>query len=382
MGTVADWGSGGTPSRGKSEYYGGDIPWATISDLPDGPFEVTNELITSEALQASSTKLVPPGSVLIAMYGASIGKLGLPQCSMATNQAIAFAAPFVELLDRNYLFRFLQSQKAAFVSAGVGGAQPNISQNLLKTWKIPLPPLPEQRRIAAILDHADVLRVKRREALAQLEELTQAIFIDLFGDPATNPQQLPVVTIGEMLDSANYGTSEKSGATGKFPVLRMGNITYQGQIDLTDLKYMDLEDAKVERFTVRAGDVVFNRTNSPDLVGKTAVYRGAEPLAYAGYLVRLRAKDDSAPEYISAFLNSRYGKAVLRGMCKSIVGMANINAREVQSIKIPQPATVILSAFNERVAAVEQNKAQHRTALTELDDLFASIQSRAFRGEL
>ncbi|MDV6278520.1 restriction endonuclease subunit S [Rhodococcus erythropolis] len=262
------------------------------------------------------------------------------------------------------------------------GGQRRVPADFLKALPVPLPPLPEQRRIAAILDYVDTLRTKRREALAKLDELTQSIFIQLFGDPATNPQQLPVVTIGEMLDSANYGTSEKSGATGKFPVLRMGNITYQGQIDLTDLKYMDLEDAKVERFTVRAGDVVFNRTNSPDLVGKTAVYRGAEPLAYAGYLVRLRTKDDSAPEYISAFLNSRYGKAVLRGICKSIVGMANINAREVQSIKIPQPATAILSAFNERVAVVEQNKAQHRAALAELDDLFASIQSRAFRGEL
>ncbi|MHD0306248.1 restriction endonuclease subunit S [Rhodococcus erythropolis] len=262
------------------------------------------------------------------------------------------------------------------------GGQRRVPADFLKALPVPLPPLPEQRRIAAILDYVDTHRTKRREALAKLDELTQSIFIHLFGDPATNPRQLPVVTIGEMLDSANYGTSEKSGATGKFPVLRMGNITYQGQIDLTDLKYMDLEDAKVERFTVRAGDVIFNRTNSPDLVGKTAVYRGAEPMAYAGYLVRLRAKDDSAPEYISAFLNSRYGKAVLRGMCKSIVGMANINAREVQSIKIPQPASVILSAFNERVAVVEQNKAQHRTALAELDDLFASTQSRAFRGEL
>ncbi|TCN48231.1 hypothetical protein EV641_118155 [Rhodococcus sp. SMB37] len=105
-------------------------------------------------------------------------------------------------------------------------------------------------------------------------------------------------------------------------------------------------------------------------------------MAYAGYLVRLRASEGNSPDYISAFLNSRYGKAVLRGMCKSIVGMANINAREVQAIRIPKAPSATQMQFEQRVAAVESNKARHRTALAELDALFASLQSRAFRGEL
>ena len=253
---------------------------------------------------------------------------------------------------------------------------------MLGALEIPLPPIEEQRRIAAILDHADALRAKRREALACLDELTQSIFIDMFGDPVTNSKDLELVTIGDLLDSVQYGTSEKSGTNGEFAVLRMNNITYQGQMDLTDLKYTDLPDNKVERFTVGAGDVLFNRTNSPELVGKTAVYRGEEPMAYAGYLIRLRASDGNSPEYISAFLNSRYGKAVLRGMCKSIVGMANINAQEVQSIRIPRASTSAQNRFEQQVAFVESTKAGHRTALAELDALFASLQSRAFRGEL
>ncbi|OQQ30534.1 hypothetical protein A6410_08685 [Prescottella equi] len=252
----------------------------------------------------------------------------------------------------------------------------------LLSIEVPVPPVGEQRRIAAILDHADALRAKRREALARLDELTQSIFIDMFGNPATNPKGLPVGALGDLLDSAKYGTSEKSGATGEYPVLRMNNITYQGQMDLTDLKFMDLPDDKVDRFTVAAGDILFNRTNSAELVGKTAVYRGSEKLAYAGYLVRLRATSGNSPEYISAFLNSAYGKTVLRGMCKSIVGMANINAREVQSIRMMQPPSKLQEQFADRVNAIEDQKSVQRVALAELDALFASLQSRAFRGEL
>lgn len=261
-------------------------------------------------------------------------------------------------------------------------AIPGLNREDAYRQQLLLPSLPEQRRIAAILDHADTLRAKRREALARLDELTQSIFIEMFGDPAVQSKGSDAVTIGDLLDSAQYGTSEKSRATVEYAVLRMNNITYQGQMDLTDLKYTDLPDGKVERFTVRAGDVLFNRTNSPALVGKTAVYRGEQSVAYAGYLVRLRVAEGNSPEYVSAFLNSSYGKAVLRGMCKSIVGMANINAREVQSIRIPKAPTAVQARFEQRVAAVESSKAGHRSALAELDALFASLQSRAFRGKL
>ncbi|WP_280501704.1 restriction endonuclease subunit S [Nocardia farcinica] len=282
--------------------------------------------------------------------------------------------------DLRWLFHRLSS--LGLTRLNRAAAIPGLNREDAYRKKLLLPPIEEQRRIAAILDHADALRAKRREALARLDELTQSIFIDMFGDPATNPKNLELVTIGELLDSAQYGTSEKSGAEGEFAVLRMNNITYQGQIDLTDLKYTDLPDDKIERFTVRVGDVLFNRTNSPELVGKTAVYRGQHPMAYAGYLVRLRVASGNSPEYISTFLNSRYGKAVLRGMCKSIVGMANINAREVQSIRIPRASASAQKQFEQRVMLVESSKSNHRAALTQLDSLFASLQSRAFRGEL
>ncbi len=260
--------------------------------------------------------------------------------------------------------------------------QRRVPEHFLAGLQIPLPPLPEQRRIAEILDKADALRAKRRAALAQLDTLAQSIFLDMFGDPATNPKGWPICGIKDLIESASYGTSEKSEVTGEFPVLRMNNITRTGEIDLTDLKYMDLKESEYKRYLVRAGDVLFNRTNSADLVGKSAIYRGAQLMAYAGYLIRLRVNRENDPEYLAAFLNTRYAKRLLRGMCKSIIGMANINAAEVQGIKIPRPATSVQREFSRRVSAIQERLAAHRSSLAALDSLFASLQHRAFRGEL
>lgn len=124
--------------------------------------------------------------------------------------------------------------------------------------------------------------------------------------------------IGDLLESAAYGTSEKSEPTGDFPVLRMNNITRTGEIDLSELKYMNLDERERERYLVRAGDVLFNRTNSEELVGKTAIWRESRPMAYAGYLIRLRVNANNDPEYLAAFLNTGHSKRLLRSMCKSI----------------------------------------------------------------
>lgn len=164
--------------------------------------------------------------------------------------------------------------------------------------------------------------------------------------------------------------------------MRMSNLTRTGEIDLANLKYMDLPDSKRERYLVKPGDVLFNRTNSAELVGKTAIYRLARPVAYAGYLVRLRTNERADPEYLAAFLNTGRSKTVLRSMCKSIIGMANINAKEVQGMTIPLTPLDLQKQFARRIGVIERLKVSHRAHLAELDALFASLQYRAFRGEL
>jgi type I restriction enzyme S subunit len=162
----------------------------------------------------------------------------------------------------------------------------------------------------------------------------------------------------------------------------MNNITPAGAMDLTNLKFMDLDKLHRDRYLVRAGDVVFNRTNSAALVGKTGIIREMQPMAYAGYLIRLRVNAENDSEYLWAFLNTAYSKLVLRGMCKSIIGMANINAKEVQGIRLPRPPLDLQREFARHVAAVEAMKLVQRNAETSATKLFSSLQHRAFQGEL
>lgn len=346
----------------------------------------------SEYLKSGTFPVVDQGKLLIAGYADDESRIcgnGKPaivfgdhtRCVKYIDFPFCMGADGVKVLrpkidaDLKYLYHFLKQ-------LNLPDAGYDRHFKYLKRTTIVFPLLPEQRRIATILDQADALRAKRREALAQLDKLTQSIFIEMFGDPVTNPKGWEIVKIGNLLESATYGTSEKSSDIGEFIVLRMNNITRTGEIELDNIKYMDLKSNDFERYLLKAGDVIFNRTNSPELVGKTAIFRHTQPMAYAGYLIRLRTTGGNNPEYLAAFLNTKYAKQKLRMMCKSIIGMANINAKEIQSIEIAKPPLNLQNIFAERIEIVEKQKSVHREALIELDNLFSSLQHRAFRGEL
>ena len=258
----------------------------------------------------------------------------------------------------------------------------NVPLSALRQLKVSLPPLDEQRRIAAILDQADALLRKRRKAIETIRQLRRSVFDQLFGDPDKNPKNWPVSPISALTESTQYGTSSKAGNEGQFPILRMGNMTYAGDWKLDDLKYIDLVEKDLEKFTVKDGDILFNRTNSPDLVGKSAVFKEHRIYAFAGYLVRLRLNHLAHPEYVSAYLNSTHGKATLRGMCKSIIGMANINAKELTTIQLLVPPIELQIKFAQTIDESRAAERIHRSSLNQLDNLFAVIQHRAFRGEL
>lgn len=172
------------------------------------------------------------------------------------------------------------------------------------------------------------------------------------------------------------------GANGNVPVLRMNNITFGGDWEFGDLKFMDLKRDSWDRYTVRAGDLLFNRTNSKELVGKTAVFRGADAMAFAGYLIRVRVNQHADPEYLAGFLNCSYGKRLVRKMAKNIVGMANINAQELRGIRLPAPPLALQKQFGRAVHQSLVSRDQHVSELKTMNELRTSLQQRAFRGEL
>ncbi len=176
LGSIGDWGSGATPSRSIPEYYGGDIPWLKTGDLNDGYIEYIPENISRLALEKTSVRLNPAGSVLIAMYGATIGKLGILTFPATTNQACCACLP-IEICNE-YLFYFLMSQKVAFVKQSEGGAQPNISKEKIVATLMPLPSLAEQYRIVAKIKEVLPYIERCGEACSTVNSLNKA-FPDL-----------------------------------------------------------------------------------------------------------------------------------------------------------------------------------------------------------
>lgn len=152
LGDIALWSSGGTPRSGTPEFYGGDIPWVVTGDLTDGPVRATVQTITELGLARSSAKLVPAGTVLVAMYGASIGRVGIASVPLTTNQAIANAQVHADAASPEYILYYLLSQRNALAAAGKGAAQPNIGQGVLKAWPIPVAPRIEQDRVVAAIE--------------------------------------------------------------------------------------------------------------------------------------------------------------------------------------------------------------------------------------
>lgn len=261
--------------------------------------------------------------------------------------------------------------------------QASFSVSALKKLIIPLPPLETQKKIVEILDSAQKLIDKRKEQIKEMDNLVQSLFYDMFGDPVTNPKGWEKGRIKDLTIKTQYGTSKKADIkNGEYPVLRMNNITYGGHWDLTSLKYVDLDEKEIKKYLVHKGELLFNRTNSKELVGKTAVYNRDIPMAYAGYLVKLITNEKGNSVYISAYLNSIHGKALLLNMAKNIVGMANINAEELKSIKILIPPISLQNSFAERVQAIESQKEAMKTSLKEMEDNFNSLMQRAFNGEL
>ncbi|HCT8691632.1 TPA: restriction endonuclease subunit S [Escherichia coli] len=373
-------GSGGTPSRSKPEYYeGGDIPWIKSGDLKDLKIYEANEYITAAGLENSSAKIVEKDSILIAMYGATVGRLAILGINAATNQAICNIRPDTTIADMKYLYYFLKSKFSYFVENAVGGAQPNISQGLIKSLEVPLPSLDEQKRIADILDKAAGVCQKREQAIKLADDFLRAKFLEMFGTPANNIHRFPKGTIRDLVDSVNYGTSAKASIdSGEYPILRMGNITYQGRWDFTDLKYLDLSVKEKDKYLVKEGDLLFNRTNSKELVGKTAVYEEDRPMAFAGYLIRVRPNSIGNNYYISGYLNSIHGKITLMNMCKSIVGMANINAQELQNIEILIPPKHLQDEYEIIYKKIKKGLSIYDKSAMQLQLLASNLSNKYF----
>ena len=366
-------------------YEGGAIPWVKSGELREGRIVETEEHVTDAALHETSVKLVPAGAILLAMYGATVGRLAILGVEATTNQAVCHIVPDPKAADTRYLYRAIAAQVPAIIAMGVGGAQPNISQSLVKDLRVPLPPLPEQRRIAAILDQADALRAKRREALAQLDSLTQSIFIEMFGDYRTACVPWPIRPVEDIAAEMTIGLVRSAAEFGpdfEVPYVRMNAIGQRGEFLPSLVMRTEVSEGEFERYELRPGDLLFNTRNSRELVGKTALFRESGRYVFNNNLMRIRFRDGVHPEYVAAAFQTPYIQQELASRKAGTTSVFAIYARELKTVPVPVPPLSLQETFATRIQAVESLKTTHRAAMAELDALFASLQHRAFSGGL
>ena len=383
-------GTGGTPSRANMQRYydGGTIPWVKSGELRENVILGTAELVTDAAIRETNMKLVPSGALLLAMYGATVGRLGILGIPATTNQAVCHIIPDPKAAEVPYLFHALSYQVSNIVALGVGGAQPNISQGIIKDLELPLPPLPAQRRIAAILDQAEALRTKRRAALGLLDGLAQAVFLEMFGD--SKADGWPVATVGDIADSARGAI--RTGPFGSqllhsefvdegIAVLGIDNAVanefrWGERRFISEAKYRELK-----RYTVHPGDVLITIMGT---CGRCAVVPESIPTSInTKHLCCISLQREVClPTFLQAyFLRHPTAQRYLRQTAKGAV-MDGLNMGIIKAMPITLPPLPLQKAFAARIAAIENLKTTHRASLTQLDALFASLQHRAFRGEL
>ncbi|EFB9270700.1 restriction endonuclease [Escherichia coli] len=369
--------TGKTPPKADPNCFGGNIPFITPSELTDSDYLLKPETTLTEKGLAT-TKLIPKNSILVCCIG-SLGKMAIADLPVATNQQINSVIFDDDKIYYRFGFYALKLLKNDLKKIAPSTTVAIINKSRFSELKIPCPPLEEQKRIATILDKADGIHKKREQAIKLADDFLWAKFLEMFGTPANNIHRFPKGTIRDLVDSVNYGTSAKASIdSGEYPILRMGNITYQGRWDFTDLKYLDLSVKEKDKYLVKEGDLLFNRTNSKELVGKTAVYEEDRPMAFAGYLIRVRPNSIGNNYYISGYLNSIHGKITLMNMCKSIVGMANINAQELQNIEILIPPKHLQDEYEIIYKKIKKGLSIYDKSAMQLQLLASNLSNKYF----
>lgn len=295
-------------------------------------------------------------------------------------------------LSPRFLYWWFSSDRTQALLRSFGQKTTNISNlsaERCMNLRVPLPALPEQRRIAAILDQADALRAKRREALAQLDSLTQSIFIEMFGDPVSNDRAWPWATVSDFVAGFESGKSivadDEDASDSPYRVLKISAVTSL-EYKPEHSKAMPSAYTPPASHIVRKGDLLFSRANTTELIGATAyVDETPDNLLLPDKLWRFVwfEKPRAAPLYVRhLFQQAKLRREIGDRASGSSGSMKNISQPKVLSIQVGNPPLVLQHTFSTRVQVIESVKSRHRAALSELDELFASLQHRAFRGEL
>lgn len=389
LGAVADFIRDGT--HGSPERTEAGVPVLSAMNVKGGRLNFETDRFTSNDEFAAFSRRVPlsDGDVLLTIVG-TIGRAAVIEevRPLVFQRSVAIIRPKAAVLDSRFLYHATQSSdfQTQLDRASNKSSQAGVYLGKLAEVLIPLPSLAEQRRIAAILDQADALRAKRREALAQLDRLTQAIFIDMFGDPRSNSRNWPESTLGEigLVQGGLQLTSTRSALPVEVPYLRVANV-YRDRLDLAEVKRFGVTPSELERTRLQANDLlIVEGHGNPNEIGRCAMWDASiDNCSHQNHLIRLRVDREKAePWFVSAFLNSNGGRRGLINSANTTSGLNTISLSKVRSCRVLLPPLVLQTEFVGRLRSIRELSRVGQEAEMQANSLFASLQHRAFRGEL
>ncbi|WP_028477157.1 restriction endonuclease subunit S [Nocardia sp. CNY236] len=385
IGDVTTVRGGGTPTRSNADYYGGGIPWVTPKDMKSWSIDQSQVTLSEFGVQNSPAKLIPENSVLVVVRSGVLKHtipVGINKVPVTINQDMKAIICDDSILPE-YLARFIKERSGVILKWVRATTADNFPFDALRSLPIPLPPFNQQRRIAEILDQADALRAKRRQAITLLDELTQSLFIDMFGDshtiatrwgtrPAEEVCSHVVDCINRTAPIVDYPTIYK--------MIRTTNVK-NGEVNLTDVKCVSEKVFRQwnRRLTPQQGDVLLTR-EAP--VGESGIIETNDNIFLGQRLMLYRANNSIVTsEYLlAAFRSSFLAHQFARHGSGSTVKHLPLPA--CRSFEIPTPPLDLQSKFTDAMRTIRALKQQHRMQIVAHDILFASLQSRAFRGEL
>ena len=391
MENIAQWGSGGTPSRKIPEYYSGDIPWIKTGELNDDYIFETEEHITEEAISHSSAKLFPVNTVAIAMYGATIGKVGILGIAATTNQACACGVSNPSA-NYKYLFYYARSQKDNFIKKGKGGAQPNISQEIIKSHEFPLPPLSEQHRIVdrieSLFAKLDEAKQKAQDALDSFETRKAAILHKAFTGELIGKHSTATTTLEEITTCIRIGPFGSALHKEDYilvgvPVVNPKHIVQQKIVPEEKTTVSVLKAEELSSYILQKNDIILGRRGD---MGRSAPVTDLETgwLCGTGSMI-IRLKSGYNAKFYSQIIASQ---AAVRYLEENSVGstMKNLNEKVVRLLPIPDftvdEQLEIVRILDNLLAKEQQAKEVAEKVLEQIDLIKKAILARAFRGEL
>ena len=388
--------SGGTPLTSKREYYNGKIPFVKIEDITKANkyLTKTQTSIVEQGLNSSNAWLVPSDSLLLAIYG-SLGVVSINRVEVATNQAILGIILNKEKAETDFIYYLFLSLKKRLERQAKHTTQANLTAEIIKKLKIPLPPLPEQHRIAEILTTADTAIQKVDDAIAKTERLKGGLMQELltngigheeFKDSEVGriPRGWEIAKIGKVLVDIKYGTSMRANSDNKgFPVLRIPNIL-DGKINENGLRYVDLSESEKQSLTLKDGDILIVRTNAnPEYIGRCALFENRKGTwVYASYLIRIRVNNKRVvPSYLAKFLQSERVRRRFLSIARTSAGNYNINIQGIRSIIIYLPTLSEQQKIAEILTTVDKKLELERKRKEKLKRIKKGLMNELLTGK-